>query len=74
MTTRMNTSNPFAYAQQRKGAAMFNTPYSSIATVPTAAMSGEDNQYGDDFNFVADQPPVQDETAAFIIPEANMAY
>ena len=46
MTSHMNTSNPFAYAQQRKtGGAMFNTPYSqnSNATVPTAAVTGEEH-------------------------------
>jgi hypothetical protein len=66
----MNTSNPFAYAQERKKTgAMFNTPYTttSDATVPTAAASGEEYYQQDDFNFVADQPG-QDETAAFIVP------
>jgi flagellar biosynthesis protein FliP len=63
-------NNPFAYAQQRKaGAPMFNTPYSN-ATVPTAAATVHEDQ---DFNFVADQP-VQEETAAFMIPETQAEH
>lgn len=53
---------------------MFNTPYSqnSNATVPTAAVSGEEQyqqyEYGDGFNFVADDP-IQEDTSAFIVPQ-----
>jgi hypothetical protein len=48
---------------------MFNNPFSqnSNATVPTAAVSGEEYYpSGDGFNFVADESP-QEDTAAFIM-------